>query len=131
MIMVDELSCERVEEVVSDLIANDEFQSVFNRGGVIAASNKCLERTRHEWASYVRGVGELLKQLLVANMKTHTTLAVVFLILACCSCSKSPETLVRGGYDEKEMDAAIARARNEVDSFIAEMSKGNGTDFAV
>jgi len=27
--MVDELSGERVEEVVSDLIANDEFQSVF------------------------------------------------------------------------------------------------------
>jgi uncharacterized protein YegJ (DUF2314 family) len=29
------------------------------------------------------------------------------------------------------MDAAIARARREVDSFIEEMSKGNGTDFAV
>jgi uncharacterized protein YegJ (DUF2314 family) len=29
------------------------------------------------------------------------------------------------------MDAAIARARSEVDSFIAEMSKGNGWDFAV
>jgi len=65
------------------------------------------------------------------NMKTHTTLSVVFLILACCSCSRSPETLVKGGYDEQEMDAAIARARSEVDSFIAELSKGNGTDFAV
>ena len=65
-------------------------------------------------------------------MKTHTTtLSLVFLILACCSCSKSPETLVKGGYDEKEMDAAIARARSEVDSFIADMLKGNGTDFAV
>ena len=29
------------------------------------------------------------------------------------------------------MEAAIARARSEVDVFIAEMSKGNGTDFAV
>ena len=65
------------------------------------------------------------------NMKTHTTLSLVFLIIACCSCSKSPETLIKGGYDEQEMDAAIARARSEVDSFIAEMSKGNGTDFAV
>ncbi|MCM3869180.1 MAG: DUF2314 domain-containing protein [Pyrinomonadaceae bacterium] len=64
-------------------------------------------------------------------MKTHRTLWLVFLILAFCSCSKSPETLVRGGYDEKEMDAAITRARSEVDSFIAEMSKGNATDFAV
>ena len=52
-------------------------------------------------------------------------------ILACCSCSKSPETLVEGGYDEQEMDAAIARAQSEVDSFIAEMLKSNGTDFAV
>ena len=64
-------------------------------------------------------------------MKTHTTLSLVFLILACCSCSKSPETLITGGYDEKEMDAAIARARSEVDQFITEMSQGNGTDFAV
>jgi len=53
------------------------------------------------------------------------------LILAICSCKRSPETLVKEGYDEEEMEAAIARARSEVDSFIAEMSKGNGTDFAV
>jgi len=65
------------------------------------------------------------------NMKTHTILSVLFLILACCSCSKSPDTLVKGGYDEQEMDAAIARARSEVDIFIAEMLKGNGTNFAV
>jgi uncharacterized protein YegJ (DUF2314 family) len=64
-------------------------------------------------------------------MKTHLTLSLVFLILVCCSCSKSPETLVKGDYDEQEMDAAIARARSEVDSFIAEMMKGNGTNFAV
>lgn len=64
-------------------------------------------------------------------MKTKTALVVVFLIVVCCGCSKSPETLVKGGYDEQEMEAAIDRARSEVDSFIAEMSKGNGTDFAV
>jgi len=64
-------------------------------------------------------------------MKTITTFVVVFLILMCCSCSKKPETLVEGGYDEQEMDAAIARARKEVDSFIAELSKRNGSDFAV
>jgi uncharacterized protein YegJ (DUF2314 family) len=68
---------------------------------------------------------------MVGNMKNHFTLSLVFLILSCCSCSKSPNTLIKGGYDEKEMDAAIARARSEVDSFIAEMLKGNGTDFAV
>ena len=64
-------------------------------------------------------------------MKSKTALVVVFLILACGACSKTPDTLVKGGYDEQEMEAAIARARSEVDSFIAEMSKGNGTDFAV
>ena len=64
-------------------------------------------------------------------MKAHIALCLVLLILVCCSCSKSPKTLVKGGYDEQEMDAAIARARREVDSFLAEMSKGNGTDFAV
>ena len=65
------------------------------------------------------------------NIKTLTTLSILFLILMCCSCSKKPETLVEGGYDEQEMDAAIARAQKEVDSFIAELSKRNGTDFAV
>src|SRR5258705_10855863 len=70
-------------------------------------------------------------QEFAGNMKTYTALLLVFLILAFCSCSKPPETLIKGGYDEQEMDGAIARARSEVDSFIAEMSKGKGTDFAV
>jgi uncharacterized protein YegJ (DUF2314 family) len=53
------------------------------------------------------------------RIKTPTTFSLVFLmLLACCSCSKAPETLIKGGYDEREMDAAIARARREVDSFI-------------
>ena len=64
-------------------------------------------------------------------MKTCLRLFPAILLLACCSCSKKPETLVEGGYDEKEMDAAMARARREVDSFIAEMSAGNGMDFSV
>ena len=64
-------------------------------------------------------------------MKTYPTLLLVCVILATCSCSKSPQTLIKDGYDEQEMDAAIARARSEVDSFIEEMSKGAGTDFAV
>lgn len=60
------------------------------------------------------------------------SLSLALLIVVCCSCGKSdPDTLVRGGYDEREMDAAIARARSEVDAFIAEMEKGNGENFAV
>lgn len=42
-----------------------------------------------------------------------------------------PETLVTGGYDEEEMSAAIARARQEVDTFIAALEKGEGSHFAV
>ena len=38
---------------------------------------------------------------------------------------------MKSGYDETEMEAAIARARSEVDSFIAELSKPTGTDHSV
>jgi uncharacterized protein YegJ (DUF2314 family) len=56
---------------------------------------------------------------------------LVLFAVTCCACDKKPETLVESGYDQAEMDAAIARARKEVDSFIAELSKENGTNFAV
>jgi hypothetical protein len=42
--------------------------------------------------------------------KAHLPVLVVFL-LACTSCSDAPDTLVTEGYDEKEMEAAIARAK--------------------
>jgi uncharacterized protein YegJ (DUF2314 family) len=38
---------------------------------------------------------------------------------------------VESGYDEQEMDAAIARARRDVDSFIGELSQPTGTNHAV
>ena len=65
-------------------------------------------------------------------MIKYLSLPLALFFVACSSCGKSdPDTLVRGGYDEREMDAAIARARKEVDAFIAEMEKGNGEGFAV
>ena len=64
-------------------------------------------------------------------MKICSTVLLALLILSGCARNQSSDTLIKGGYDEKEMDAAIDRARSEVDSFIAEMTKGNGTDFAV
>ncbi len=42
-----------------------------------------------------------------------------------------PETLVRGGYDAEEMDAAIHRARSEVDTFIEALDAGQGNTFSV
>ena len=60
-------------------------------------------------------------------------LAFVLLVVVCPSCNQreKPETLIESGYDQTEMDAAIERAQREVDTFITEMSSGNGEDFAV
>lgn len=64
-------------------------------------------------------------------MEHRATLALL-VVLALSGCSKpTPDTLIRGGYDEQEMDAAIARARSEVDSFISELTHPTGTDHAV
>ena len=47
-----------------------------------------------------------------------------------CDASK-PETLIESGYDEQEMEAAIARAQAEVESFIEELANPTGEDHAV
>ena len=62
-------------------------------------------------------------------MKYWNTLALFLICL--CGCHKTPETLVTSGYDEQEMDAAIARARGEVDRFISELAQPTGTAYAV
>jgi uncharacterized protein YegJ (DUF2314 family) len=64
------------------------------------------------------------------NLRVMPLLSLL-IALTVCSCKQDPETLVRGGYDEKEMDAAIARARREVGFFLAALEKQEGTDFAV
>lgn len=53
------------------------------------------------------------------------------LTLMLCSCNSEPETLVKGGYDERDMEAAIARARAEVNTFIAALEAGDGSSFSV
>lgn len=54
------------------------------------------------------------------------------LLLGMCGCGKSqPDTLVTGGFDEQEMEQAIARAKSEVDAFIVQLQAKNGEDFAV
>jgi uncharacterized protein YegJ (DUF2314 family) len=54
-------------------------------------------------------------------------------LLAVCfyGCSKKPDTLIESGYDQQEMDAAIAKARSEIDRFIAELAKPTGESHAV
>lgn len=48
-------------------------------------------------------------------------LTSIALTLACllCACDSNPETLVTSGYDEQEMDAAIARARSQTSDTLA------------
>ena len=58
------------------------------------------------------------------------TVVAPLLLLPACN-KQMPETLVTAPYDEAEMDAAIQRARDEVDNFLAELKAGNGEDFAV
>jgi uncharacterized protein YegJ (DUF2314 family) len=62
-------------------------------------------------------------------MKHHLLFALVIVCLG--GCNKKPDTLITSGYDEKEMDAAIARARGEVDRFIAELERPTGENHAV
>lgn len=50
---------------------------------------------------------------------------------AAANEEKLPDTLSPGGYDLDEMDAAIARAKAEVDTFISVLEKRQGSDFSV
>lgn len=54
---------------------------------------------------------------------------LMFLISACNR--GLPDKLITSGYDESDMEQATARARSEVDWFVAEKKKGQGDDFAV
>lgn len=59
-------------------------------------------------------------------------LLLILLVTTLFACGGSkPETLVEGGYDEIAMAKAIARARDEVDVFIAALQTQDGSDFAV
>jgi uncharacterized protein YegJ (DUF2314 family) len=60
------------------------------------------------------------------------------LVLGCammtvvgCGPRSTPATLAPGDYDQAEMDAAIAKARGEVDRFIAELKTKTGDSHAV
>jgi uncharacterized protein YegJ (DUF2314 family) len=66
------------------------------------------------------------------NMKYRSILfSLLTLLIVVCSCRQDPETLVRDGYDEQEMEAAIARARAEIESFVTALEQNAGSDFAV
>jgi uncharacterized protein YegJ (DUF2314 family) len=78
----------------------------------------------------------------------YSMMLVLLLALAGCSGSKTPETADTPDgaqppgaaqvvtpeepvYDDKEMEAAVARAKSEVDTFIAELASPTGTEHEI
>jgi uncharacterized protein YegJ (DUF2314 family) len=53
------------------------------------------------------------------------------LLFSYSAFAQHPETLIRGGFDQKEMDKAIARAKKEIDSFIKELAKPKSKNHAI
>ena len=64
-------------------------------------------------------------------MKFARALFLLLLLLPLAGCRKNPDTLVRGDYDVVAMDKAIARARSEVDVFIAVLKANDAESFSV
>lgn len=63
------------------------------------------------------------------NALIVTILSSLLILLA--GCNQQPETLVTDGYDQSEMDEAISRAQQEVDSFILVLNSGDADSFSV
>lgn len=53
------------------------------------------------------------------------------LLLLACGCGSKPDTLAESGYDQREMDWAIAQARGQTGWFLSQMQAGNGSDWSV
>lgn len=61
----------------------------------------------------------------------YCSMIALLLLVAVFGCGELKiETLIESGFDE-QMDAAITRARSEVESFITELSNPTGTHYAV
>jgi uncharacterized protein YegJ (DUF2314 family) len=58
-------------------------------------------------------------------------LVLFMAVIASAFGADKPETLVEGGYDEQEMQAAISRARSELEKFIGILNDQKGSNFAV
>lgn len=55
----------------------------------------------------------------------------LLLLMLCYGCDSKPATLFDSDYDERQMQAAIGRARREVDWFLGEMRTGRGSNWSV
>lgn len=61
----------------------------------------------------------------------RTVFGFLLLTVFLWGCSSKPDTLIENGYDEQEMEAAIAEAQSTVDRFIEALESGEGESFAV
>lgn len=57
--------------------------------------------------------------------------AAIVLIVASYGCSRTPPDKLITDYDAGRMEAAIARARSEMERFVEEMQSRRGEDFSV
>jgi uncharacterized protein YegJ (DUF2314 family) len=68
-------------------------------------------------------------------MKFFTLIAATLLffsaVMPAAVQAKDPDTLVRDGYNQAQMDAAIARARKEVNAFLDVLAKDDADSFSV
>lgn len=63
------------------------------------------------------------------RMQWRQTFGILALL---CGCGGDPpDKLISTGFDANEMEEAITRARGRIDVFVAQMEKGDGTDFSV
>lgn len=58
-------------------------------------------------------------------------LVFLTLVLAAAGCRDKPDTLITAPYDEKAMDAAIARARRETGDFLKVLAAKDADSFSV
>jgi uncharacterized protein YegJ (DUF2314 family) len=59
------------------------------------------------------------------------TVALAASFVSQPTSAKDPGTLVRDGYNQAQMDSAIARARKEVNLFLTELAKDDADSYSV
>lgn len=65
-------------------------------------------------------------------MKTKINAIIALLALLCCyTYAEDPDTLVSGGYSQREMDQAIKRANSELPSFLEELEKADADTYSI
>lgn len=74
----------------------------------------------------------MARSLFICNRFIPLSLLAIVVIATHAGCEKpKPETLVTSGYDVNKMDGAIARAKSEIDDFIADFKAKKSQNYSV